>query len=376
MEDSRIRLIVLLLATLTGLPAVGQEVIGTYRSARESFVVERLETGLNQPWSLAILPEGDMLITERPGRLLYRDASGIRELRGLPSILALGQGGLLDVAPSPDYSTSRRIYFTYAFDGGSGRTGTALGTAVVGASRLESVRELYRMPQANGSGVHFGSRIGILRDGTIAFTIGDRGSPARAQDPADAAGSVIRLSPDGTVPSDNPGLQRRDWRDELYSIGHRNPQGIAVHPDTGEIWLHEHGPQGGDEINRVQPGRNYGWPTITYGERYGGGPIGVGTAAPGLEQPITYWVPSIAPSGMAFYRGDAFPGWRNSMFVGALVQTHLRRVELRGTEVVSEEVLLDGVIGRIRDVRVSAEGWLYLITDSTNGALYRIRPAN
>ncbi len=365
-----------LLLIVSAASATAQERIGTYRSQRATFVLDRIETGLRRPWGLALLPDGALLITERAGRMLFRDESGIRELSGLPPILPLGQGGLLDVVPAPDYRFSRRIYFTYAFDGGSGRTGTALGTAIVGSSRLEGVRELYRMPQANGSGVHFGSRIGILGDGSIVFTIGDRGAPPRAQDPGDVAGSVVRLRPDGSIPADNPGVQRRDWRDELYSIGHRNPQGLAIHPDTGEIWLHEHGPQGGDEINRVQPGRNYGWPTITYGERYGGGPIGVGTAAPGLEQPVSYWVPSIAPSGMAFYRGSAFPGWINSLFVGALVQTHLRRVELRGTEVVSEEVLLDDEIGRIRDVRVSAEGWIYLITDSDNGALYRMRPAN
>jgi aldose sugar dehydrogenase len=226
-----------------------------------------------------------------------------------------------------------------------------------------------------GGGRHFGSRLGFDRDGYLFVTLGERGQDERAQDLGALAGKVVRLHPDGSVPDDNPFVGRNDAAPEIFSYGHRNPQGLAVHPETGAVWVEEHGPRGGDEVNVVRAGANYGWPVITYGRAYSGLPMGEGSEKEGMEQPLHYWVPSISPSGMAFYGGDAFPAWQGDLFVGALSGELLARLELDGEQVVAEERLLEGVLGRIRDVRVGPDGYLYLLTDYADGALVRLEPA-
>jgi glucose/arabinose dehydrogenase len=322
---------------------------------------------------MAFLPGGGMLITERGGGLFrYRNGT-LEEVSGVPRIAATGQGGLLDVALHPGFETNRYVYFTYSSRYGGG-AGTALGRGRLTGDRLSQVEELFRINRPTIGGRHFGSRLVFGPDGYIYLSVGDRGARDRAQDTGDHAGSVLRLTGEGKIPPGNPYRSDADALDELYTIGHRNIQGMAVHPETGEIWTHEHGPQGGDEINRLEGGKNYGWPVISYGDEYGSGtPVGP-NRAPGLEQPILYWTPSIAPSGMTFYTGGHFPGWEGDLFVGALAGRHLRRVRIRNDRVVEQEVLLSGVIGRIRDVRLGPDGKLYILTDERNGGLYRIDP--
>jgi glucose/arabinose dehydrogenase len=246
--------------------------------------------------------------------------------------------------------------------------------ARLGEGRLEDPEVIFTALPLVSSSKHFGSRLAFGPQGHLFITVGERGQDDRAQDLADLNGSVIRLRPDGSVPEDNPFVGRADARPEIFSYGHRNPQGMAVHPETGDVWTHEHGPRGGDEVNLIRPGVNYGWPVITHGISYAGFPIGEGEAKPGMAQPLHYWVPSIAPSGMAFYTGDAFPEWRGDLFVGALVQKHLARLELDGERVVAEERLLERAIGRIRDVETGPDGFLYLLTDEADGELYRLEP--
>ena len=345
---------------------------GDFASDSEDFRLVQLADGLNRPWGLAFLPDGDMLITERPGGLWRYDGSTFARVSGLPSIDPAGQGGLLDVVADPDFATNRLVYFSY-----SARYQFGLGTVVargrLSGARLSDVEEIFRMGRSSSGSIHFGSRLVFGTDGMLYFTIGDRGQQNRAQSTDDHAGSVIRIAPDGSIPRDNP--FRNGDAPEIWSYGHRNAQGMALNPRTGAIWLHEHGPQGGDEINVVERGLNYGWPVITYGVNYGTGTsIGEGTEKPGMEQPVTYWVPSIAPSGMAFYSGDSFPGWEGDIFVGALRGEHLRRVVISGETVISEEVLLQNTVGRVRDVRNGPDGYLYFLTDATNGGLYRLEP--
>lgn len=360
-------------ATVAADPAAVGEPVGTHESGQTGFRLVRVVGGLSEPWGFAFLPDGGVLVTERRGSLWLVDGDDVRAVDGVPSVAAVGQGGLLDVALDPDFAANRRLYLSY-----SDRYELGVGTAVARASlldgRLRDVEVIFRMNRSSAGGRHFGSRLLFDRDGYLYVTLGDRGQQDRAQDPSDHAGSVLRIHPDGAIPADNP-FAGGGGAPEIFSYGHRNAQGIALHPETGRVWIHEHGPQGGDEINVLRAGNNYGWPVITYGVNYGTGtPIGEGTSKPGMEQPLTYWSPSIAPSGMAFYTGDAFPGWQGDLFVGALAGTHLRRVELDGREVVDEEILLDGVVGRVRDVRQGPDGLLYLITDEADAGLYRLEP--
>lgn len=350
-------------------------VIEEVRSEQARFAVREIVTGLVRPWALDFLPGGDMIITLRGGGMLRVGDGTVREITGLPSIPAVGQGGLLDVAVSPDFASTGRIYFTHAFSG-SGGVGTAVSRAVLNGTRVTRVERIFEMDGLTGSGRHFGSRLVFLPDGTILFTIGDRGARDRAQDLGDHAGSTLRINPDGSIPDDNPFLDNPDAVPELYTYGNRNAQGMAIQPSTGLVWQHEHGPQGGDELNVIQAGENYGWPEITYGREYGtGAPIGEGRTAPSVPDPMTVWTPSIAPSGMAFYTGSRFPEWEGDIFVGALAGQHLRRVEVSGTRVTGEEVLLQGRLGRIRDVRTGPDGYLYLLTDADSAGLYRLEPA-
>lgn len=372
--------VILLLITVVALPeamgnAVRNEavVVEEVDSREASFLLRRLVTGLEHPWSIAFISEEEYLITERPGRLLLIGPDGIEEVSGLPRIDAIGQGGLLDVTPDPDFRRNRLIYFTYSSRDSSGY-GTRFMRAELRGNRLTRQEELFRMDRGGGGGRHFGSRIVIGPEGHIYMTIGDRGDMERAQDPGDHAGKTLRLTSDGGVPPDNPFTRRMDALPEVYTIGNRNAQGMTVHPETGEIWQHEHGPRGGDEVNIIEPGANYGWPEVTYGRAYSGGTIGPGTHAPRFREPLLHWTPSIAPSGMVFYQGSRFPAWEGDLFVGALAGQHLRRVELEGERVVRQEELLSGTVGRIRDVEVGPDGFLYLITDADNGGVFRLEP--
>ena len=348
-------------------------------SERHAVRVTILTHGLEHPWSLAFLPDGRMLVTERPGRLRYVEADGTLDpnpIGGLPAaVVQAGQGGLHDVALHPDFALNRLVYLAYAGAGGGGY-GTELARGRLDGHRLADVEVLFRaLPKSRG-GRHFGGRVVFDGKGHVFLTLGDRGDRPRAQDPGDHAGSVIRLTEDGGVPPDNPFVSVAGARPEIFSLGNRNVQGAAMNPWTGELWTHEHGPQGGDEVNVIRSGINYGWPVITYGKNYGiGTSIGEGTHRDDVAQPVHQWTPSIAPSGMAFYDGDKFPGWRGSLLVGALKFRLLVRLELDGERVVHEERMLEDVLGRIRDVRVGPDGFVYLLNDHPNGVIARLEPA-
>jgi glucose/arabinose dehydrogenase len=348
-------------------------------SERVEFRVEQVVEGLEHPWSFAFLPEGGYLVTERPGRLRWVTADGRlrpEPIGGLPEIEARGQGGLLDVALHPDFANNRRVYLSYN-EPGDGGFATAVAHGQLDGMQLRDVEVIFRLLPKSRRGLHFGSRLVFDNDGYLFITLGDRGERMRSQALDDHAGSVIRLHDDGQVPDDNPFVGTPGAMPEIYSYGHRNVQGATLHPQTGELWTHEHGPQGGDEINLPRPGVNYGWPVITYGVNYGiGTRIGEGTSKPGMAQPLYYWDPSIAPSGMTFYDGDVFPEWRGDLFIGALKFRQLVRLEIDEGRVVHEERMLTDRVGRIRDVREGPDGLLYLLTDADNGALYRLLPAD
>ncbi len=366
-------LVWILLFMLFPLSAVQRSGPQTEEGKKEEFQIITVAEGLEHPWGMAFLPDGSLLVTERAGRLLHISNGDISEISGLPEIHAGGQGGLLDIALHPEFTDNHLVYMTFS-QAGRGGSGTALMRGVFDNGHLRDTEVLYRMPGLTSGGAHFGSRIVFAPDGTIYMSIGDRGSRNRAQDLSDAAGSTIRLNHDGTIPEDNPFAGRSDVLQEIFSYGHRNAQGMAVHPQTGRIWQHEHGPRGGDELNILISGANYGWPEVSYGEEYSGGEIGSGTSAPGMEDPIIHWTPSIAPSGMTFYTGTLFPQWKGSIFAGALAGRHLRRIDLEGDKVIGQEVLLQGEVGRIRDVREGPDGAVWFITDERNGKIYRLVP--
>lgn len=349
----------------------------TIRSDKHDFRVVKLASGLEHPWSLAFVPGGSILITERAGRLrLFRDGKLAPEpIKGIPKVVASGQGGLFDVVLHPSYSRNRHVYLSYAARGKGGvhTRVTRFRYIAVRHELVDGKTILDAGPKAFG-GRHFGGRMAFDEAGHLYISLGDRGAMERAQDLSDHSGSVVRLMDDGAVPPDNPFVGRSGMKPEIYSYGHRNPQGMARHPRTGAIWTHEHGAQGGDEINIIRKGRNYGWPVITHGIDYDGSKIGIGKAAPGMEQPLYFWVPSIAPSGMAFHTGGKFPKWRNSLFVGALRGQLLARLELDGDRVVKEERLLKDRLGRIRDVRTGPDGLVYLTIDDDDGSLVRLEP--
>ena len=348
-----------------------------FDSERQRFRVVTLVRGLDHPWGLAFLPGGDMLITERPGRLLRVDGTTLqpRTVRGLPAIAAVGQGGLLDVTLHPEFASNRLVYLSFTGADEDG-VGTEVARGRLADDALENVEIIFRaLPKSRG-GRHFGSRLLFDMDGQLLITLGERGDRPRAQDIGDHAGSVIRINDDGSVPVDNPFVTTAGARPEIYTYGNRNVQGITLDPGSGLVWAHEHGPQGGDEVNILASGRNYGWPVITYGRNYVlGTKIGEGTHKEGMEQPLHYWTPSIAPSGMTLYTGDKFPAWRGNLFVGALKYRLLVRLEMRDKEIVHEERLLEDVLGRIRDVRTGPDGYIYVLTDHDDGVLARLEPA-
>ncbi len=356
-------------------PATAQ----TVKSEKHEFRIVTLVRGLQNPWSIAFLPDGRMLVTEREGRLriVSRDFKlDPKPVEGLPEIVATGQGGFFDVVLHPQYADNGWIYFSYNApdkDAKSGGWGTAMARAKLNGYRLTDVQVLFSMEPKTRAGHHFGGRIVFDRKNFVYLTLGDRGDMPRAQKLDDHAGSVIRLHDDGRVPADNPFTKRAGAKPEKFTLGNRNMQGAALHPQTGELWTHEHGPQGGDEVNVMRSGRNYGWPVISYGVNYGiGTKIGEGNAKAGMEQPLHVWVPSIAPSGMAFYTGDKFPNWKGNLLVGALKDDMLVRLQLDGEKVMKEERLIKGVIGRIRDVRVGPDGFVYLLTDERDGVVARL----
>lgn len=368
------RLVAAALLVALALPGAAQ----VLHSEKHAFRVVELVRGLEQPWSLAFLPGGRMLVTEKIGRLRIVAGGKLdpRPIEGLPEITVHGQGGLMDVAPHPRFADNGLVYLSFAARG-EGGVGTEVARGRLAGHRLEDVQVIFRQHPKGSRGQHFGSRLVFDREGYLYITLGDRGEMERAQRPGDHAGSVIRIHDDGGVPGDNPFVGKPGWKAEKYTLGNRNQQGAALHPQTGRLWTHEHGPQGGDEVNVIRAGANYGWPVITYGVNYGiGTKIGEGTHKAGMEQPIHKWVPSIAPSGMAFYTGDKFPGWRGSLFVGALRAELLARLELDGEKVVREERLLQRVLGRIRDVRQGPDGYLYLLTDESRAVLARLEPAS
>jgi aldose sugar dehydrogenase len=338
--------------------------------------VQTVADGLEHPWGLAFLPEARMLVTERPGRLriVERDGRLSGPLAGVPKVQARGQGGLLDVAVDPSFAENRLVYLSYA-EPGEGGAGTAVARARLAEGRLEDLKVIYRQQPKVGGASHFGSRLVFGRDGTLFVTQGDRNESERAQDLSVGIGKIVRINPDGSVPRDNPFVGRTGARPEIWSYGHRNVQSAALHPETGQLWTVEHGARGGDELNHPEPGKNYGWPVISYGVHYSGGKIGEGTAKPGMEQPIYYWDPVIAPSGMTFYTGDALADWKGSLLIGSLVPGLLVRLTLADGRVTREERHLGELRERIRDVRQGPDGLLYLLTDSRDGRILRVVPA-
>jgi glucose/arabinose dehydrogenase len=351
-----------------------------FRTDKVEVIIETVARNLENPWGLAFLPDNRMLVTERPGRLRIADADGTlsEPIRGVPRVVARGQGGLLDVALDPNFAQNRLVYLSFAEDRGEGRAGTSVarGRLNANATALEAVQIVFRQEPTHTGNNHWGSRLIFDRDGNLFVTLGDRFDLRnQAQKPANHLGKIVRIKPDGGAAPNNPFLNRENARPEIWSLGHRNVQSAALHPTTGELWTVEHGARGGDEVNIPQKGKNYGWPVISYGVDYSGAKIGEGTKKEGLEQPVYYWDPSIAPSGMAFYTGDKFPAWRGSILVGALAGKLVSRLETNGNRVTGEERMLEQLGERIRDVRQGPDGLVYLLTDSRNGRILRMKPA-
>lgn len=373
-----------LLAALASLTALSTSLAAEITKApavksRQTPKVETFAKGLVHPWGLAFLPDGRLLVTERPGRLRIVGADGKLSppVQGVPKVYASGQGGLLDVQVAPDFATSGTVFLSYAEPREGSKNGTSVARAkLVGdetGGRLEDVRVIFRQEPSYASSNHFGSRIVLAGDGSLFVTMGDRYSARNeAQNPGNHLGKLVRIMPDGAPYPGNP--KKEGWRPEIWSIGHRNVQGAALNPATGKLWTAEHGARGGDEINVPEAGRNYGWPVITYGRDYTYLKIGEGTHKPGMEQPVYYWDPSIAPSGAAFYTGDRFPEWKGNLFVGALAGQALHRLVLDGEKVVGEEALLSDLGERIRDVRNGPDGALWLLTDNPDGRILRLVP--
>jgi aldose sugar dehydrogenase len=373
-----------LAAVLTGLallvpPALAQEAprSPTPKPAKLAAKVTDVAKGLEHPWGVELLPDGRFLVTERPGRmrLVGRDGRLSEPLAGVPGVYARGQGGLLDVALGPSFAQDQLVYFSFAESGSDG-AGTAVARGRLAERGLEGVQVIWRQqPKVGGSSNHWGSRLVFRPDGTLFVTMGDRFAHLeRAQDLSTTIGKIVRINPDGSIPHDNPFVGRAGALPEIWSYGHRNVQ-AAVLDARGELWTVEHGARGGDELNNPQPGKNYGWPVITYGVDYSGARIGIGTAQAGMEQPVYYWDPVIAPSGATFYSGTAFPGWRGDLLVGSLRPGALVRLRIANGRVTLEERYLDELGERIRDVREGPDGAIYLLTDSSRGRLLRVEPA-
>ncbi len=362
----------------TTLPALAVQTKAP-AAPRTAITVNSIAKGLNHPWGLQFLPDGRMVVSERAGpiRIVARDGKISPPIAGVPKADVRGQGGMLDVALAPDFATSGLLFFSLSEPRGGSRNGTSVGRGRLvldgNGGRLEDVKIIFQQDPAYASTMHFGSRLVFDRGGNLFVTTGDRYSARNeAQNPANHLGKVIRITADGKAPADNPKLE--GWRPEIWSIGHRNGQAAALHPESGKLWTVEHAARGGDELNIPEKGKNYGWPIITYGRDYSGAKIGEGTAKAGLEQPVYYWDPSPAPSGATFYTGDLFPGWKGNLLVGALAGQALHRLVLDGEQVVAEEILLNDR-ARIRDVRQGPDGAVWLLTDDPQGEVLRVAPA-
>ena len=332
--------------------------------------------GLEHPWAIAWLPDGSALITERPGRLRLLRPDGTLHpdpIVGVPEVLALRQGGLLDVVLHPDFEDNRFVYISYSH-GDNRANHTRIARGRLDGHELKDFEVLFTTQPAKPRGFHFGCRMVFLPDNSLVFTMGEGGLKDPSQDMGSHLGKVLRIMDDGSPATDNPFQARVDAAQEIYSYGHRNPQGLAVHPDTGEIYATEHGPRGGDELNLIEPGNNYGWPVVTYGYEYHGPRVSQETSRPGMVDPLINWIPSIAASGLAFYTGDKIPGWKGDLFAGGLILRQVRRVIFEDGEILGEETLQFDK--RIRDVRDGPDGYLYVLTDERNGQLLRIEPSD
>jgi glucose/arabinose dehydrogenase len=366
---------------LVAAPVAAQNEPVAIKSEKANIRVEIIASGLQNPWGLAFLPDGRALVTERPGRLriIGKDNKPSDPVGGVPAVAAVGQGGLLDVALSPNFAKDNLVFLSFAEPRGPAGSSTSVARGKLvekdGKAALEDVSVIFRQEPARPGGFHFGSRLVFARDGNLFVTTGERNLKTPSQDLTNHIGKIIRITPDGGVPKDNPFLNNKDAKPEIWSWGHRNVQGAALHPVTGKLWLTEHGPRGGDEINIPEAGKNYGWPVIGYGVDYSGAKMHEGTHKQGMEQPVHYWTPSIAPSGAMFYTGDLFPAWKGNLFTGSLVFSSLYRIELNGEKVVKEEPLLESLGDRIRDVRQAADGSIWLLTDARNGKVLRLTPA-
>ncbi|TVQ84747.1 MAG: PQQ-dependent sugar dehydrogenase [Micavibrio sp.] len=365
---------VLLIASLSGVLTKNGSAAP---AAPVTYKIETVASGFDFPWALAFLPDGDLLVTGREGYLVRVDAATGEKtyISDLPPVVEHRQGGLLDVILHPQFESNNRIYLSHAAPDDGGVT-FAVTMAVLEEERLTELREVFRLPQASRSGQHFGSRFVFDDDGYLYFSIGDRGDRPRAQDKSDPAGSILRLTDTGGIPEDNPFLMEDGAHPAIYATGSRNAQGMAIHPETRIIWFHEHGPRGGDEVNILEKGANYGWPEISHGREYHlPKAVGSATSADWAKDPIHVWTPSIAPSGMTFYTGDKFPAWQGSLFSGALAGQHLSRLTLEGETVLAEERLLTELEQRIRDVRQGPDGYLYILLDTYEGDILRLVPA-
>jgi glucose/arabinose dehydrogenase len=363
--------LLLILALLLTPAAAGAQ---TFQSSAGELKVDTVAKGLSHPWGLQFLPDGRMIVTERPGRIriVAKDGKLSEPLKGVPQVRASGQAGLLDIALDRNFAQNRTLYFCFTND--SGGNAAVARAKLAGDTALDDVKVIFRQQGPGGSNNH-GCRIAQAPDNNLFVTFGDHFGPRdEAQNLGNDNGKLIRIAPDGSIPKDNPFAGKQNARPEIWSYGHRNPQGLAFNPASGELWEQEHGPRGGDEVNIIGKGKNYGWPVIGYGIDYNGSKIHESTHKAGMEQPVKYWVPSIAPSGMAFYTGDLMPKWKGSLFVGALKGEMLVRLSLDGDKVTGEERLLHDLGERIRDVRQGPDGALYLLTDAANGRVLRVAP--
>ena len=379
--------LVFFIATATALNACAQPAqapasvasVQSHEAASTTSRIQTIASGLEHPWAVALLPEGGFLVSERPGRLrrIAADGSVSAPLSGLPAVFAQGQGGLLDVVLDPQYPANKRIWFSYAEPGEGGSAGTAAATATLAGDALVDLQVIYRQQPKLEGGLHFGSRLAFDGKGHVFISQGERGQKGMAQDLGVLQGKLVRLNLDGSIPADNPYARRADARGEIWSHGHRNMQGMAVDPRNGRLWQSEHGPRGGDELNLPQAGKNYGWPVASDGMDYGSNrpyPETKGREAPGMERPHHVWAVSPALSGMAFYGGRPGNAWNDSLFLGALAGRSLIRLQLDGDRIVAEERLLVELGERIRDVRVGADGAVYVLTDEADGQLLRLQP--
>jgi glucose/arabinose dehydrogenase len=367
----------LLLALLFTGTGACQEAQHVAASGETKVTVTAVASGLEHPWGLAFLPDGRMLVTERAGRLRYvgKDGALSEPIAGVPSVHAVGQGGLLDVILDPEFVQNSVIYLSFAERGDGDENGTAVARARLDGDRLADVTVIFRQQPKFASKHHFGSRLVFARDGNLFVTMGDRNSQrGLVQDLGTHIGKIVRITKYGKVPQDNPFTDKKGALPEIWSYGHRNIQGATLHPETGELWVHEHGPKGGDEINLSKAGRNYGWPVITYGREYSGPAIGEGTAKAGMEQPVHYWIPSIAPSGMTIHSGNGYPAWKGQLFVGALAAQQLVRLVIEPDGKLRSEERI-AIKKRVRDVREGPDGALYLLTDEDAGEVLRVAPA-